>query len=305
MSVAMAPKLPTRLKADGLGRPQALAVELARAGRSVVIAAGTSDPPRGYEIPVAEAAAGTHVGEAARPGTSILLFPSRDLAGAALRSLDAWDVPGLRTGAYDGKAGRLERARMRRTATVVFTNPAMLHRGLLPHHDLWASFLSRLRYIVIDDLTAFGDVGGNHVAHVVRRLHRLAHHYGADPTFVCCSPGVGQPTRLAEILCGVGFDAVRDGPPSDPPGGAPPCAAAALEFPDIADAPVLCAQLRCAAYELPLTHADARYWPDTLDDGVRLLVLDNQVVIRQRRSWLGVEAVYCGGGWPAGDMPLT
>lgn len=303
MSVGCAPRLPARLKTDGLGRDQALAIELARAGRSVVIAGGTDGAPRCYEILVAEAAAGSHVGDVARPGTSVLLFANRALADDARRSLGR--VPGVRTGAYDGTAGRLERARMRRIATAVFTNPRMLHKGLLPHHRLWAGFLSRLRYVVIDDLTTVGGMAGGHLVHLVRRLHRLAHHYGADPTFVCCAPGIAPPTRLAEIVCGVEFDAVRDHPASDPPDAARPASIAATGLPDVAHAPVLYAQLRCAAYELPLTHADARYWPDTLDDGVRLLARDNQVVIRQRRSWLGVEAVYCGGGWPAADVTLS
>ena len=37
---------------------------------------------------------------------------------------------------------------VRKHANTVLTNPDMLHVGILPHHGLWASFLSRLRLVV-------------------------------------------------------------------------------------------------------------------------------------------------------------
>ena len=118
--------------------------------------------------------------------------------------------PGVVAGAYDGDTGNEERAWIRRHATAVLTNPEMLHSGILPHHDRWATFLGRLRYVVVDELHAFRGIFGSHVAHLLRRLRRLANHYGADPTFVCCSATIGQPERLAAALCGVPVEAVVD-----------------------------------------------------------------------------------------------
>src|SRR4029453_14492529 len=86
----------------------------------------------------------------------------------------------------------------------------MLHSGILPHHDRWATFLGRLRYVVVDELHSFRGIFGSHVAHLLRRLRRLAHHYGADPTFVCCSATIGQPERLATALCGLPVEPVLD-----------------------------------------------------------------------------------------------
>ncbi|HEX9993347.1 MAG TPA: DEAD/DEAH box helicase [Acidimicrobiales bacterium] len=56
--------------------------------------------------------------------------------------------------------------------------------------------------------------------------------------------------------------------------------------------------LACAAYELPLSHADARYWPEVLDDGVRRLALDGRLRVRDRRAY------WAGRGWPAHGIGL-
>jgi DEAD/DEAH box helicase domain-containing protein len=456
-----------RLGVPTLWSHQAEAIDLARSGRSVVVATGTaSGKSLCFQAPIAEAAA-TPV----RSGTSLMLFPTKALAHDQLRSLNDRGFAGVVAGAYDGDAGTEQRAWIRRKATVVLTNPEMLHSGLLPHHDRWAKFLSRLRYVVLDELHTFRGIFGSHVAHVVRRLRRLARFYGADPTFVCCSATIGDPARLATALCGLPVEAViDDGSPSsekllaiwNPPrrtsgpgrgrgrSGASRrtsshdataevmselvssghrtiafcrsrratelvaadvrrqlpdaqgervkpyrggfladhrreveeelfsgaldgvVATSALElgidvagldavvldgFPgtvasfwqqagrsgrscDRTSAAVLVAgddqldqwfathpielltrlpepavvnpdnpavadvHLRCAAQELPLTHADEQYWPGLLDDVVRRLVLDDQVSVRERRRGGGPQALFTAGGWPAHDVSL-
>ena len=70
---------------------------------------------------------------------------------------------------------------MRANANVVLTNPEMLHVGMLPFHARWATFLMRLRYVVIDELHVFRGIFGTHVAHLLRRLRRLCARYGVDP----------------------------------------------------------------------------------------------------------------------------
>ncbi|HEY3141207.1 MAG TPA: DEAD/DEAH box helicase [Acidimicrobiales bacterium] len=196
------------IRMDGLSlwSHQASAIDLARSGRSVVVATGTaSGKSLCYQVPLAEAAANP-----VRSATSLLLFPTKALAHDQLRALTEWEFPGVVAGAYDGDAGSEERAFIRRKATTVLTNPEMLHSGLLPHHDRWATFLGRLRYVVIDELHVFRGIFGSHLAHVVRRLRRLARHYGAEPTFVCCSATIGEPGRLASAICGVPMEEVID-----------------------------------------------------------------------------------------------
>lgn len=436
---------------------QAQAIDLARAGRSVVVATGTaSGKSLCYQAPIAEA-----VRAPVRPGTALIVFPTKALAHDQLRALTALEVPGLAAGAYDGDASPEERTWIRTRANVVLTNPEMLHAGILPHHERWSTFLGRLRYVVVDELHTFRGIFGSHVAQVLRRLRRLALHHGAQPSFVTCSATIGEPAGLAEALTGVPAEAVTDdgsprGPRTvalwQPPlldvvtgarasahretavvasglieaghttlaftrsrrstelvaadvrrrlprplaprirayrGGYLPeerraieddlfggrlagiVATTALElgidvgglgavvldgFPGTmasfwqqagragrrgdpaavvlvagadqldqwlvrhphellrrrpepavvnpANPYVLDPHLRCAAHELPLTHADQRFWPGALDDGIRRLVQDDQLVVRRRGRRQEPMAVWDGVGWPSHHVGL-
>ena len=86
----------------------------------------------------------------------------------------------------------------------------MLHCGVLPHHQRWATFLMRLRYVVIDELHTMRGIFGSHVAHVLRRLRRLCARYGSSPTFIFTSATIGEPARLASALCGLPVEEVSD-----------------------------------------------------------------------------------------------
>ncbi len=185
---------------------QAEALDLVRAGRSVVLATSTGS---GKSV-VHQAAIGEAALAPARPGTALYLSPTKALAQDQLRALVELDLPGVVASTYDGDADRAMRARARRDATVVLTNPEMLHCGLLPHHAGWMRFLSRLRYVVVDEVHQYRGLFGSHVAHVLRRLRRLAAHHGAEPTFVCASATVGDPAGLASALTGVDVTAVVD-----------------------------------------------------------------------------------------------
>lgn len=59
---------------------------------------------------------------------------------------------------------------------------------------------------------------------------------------------------------------------------------------------VLYPHLACAAFELPLTEDDEKWWPDVLDDGIRELVKDDVLKIRPPTTRAGVGAVWNGGG---------
>ncbi|HEV7720018.1 MAG TPA: Zn-binding domain-containing protein, partial [Iamia sp.] len=117
---------------------------------------------------------------------------------------------GLVPATYDGDASPEARTWARANANVILTNPEMLHCGLLPHHERWATFLHRLRYVVVDELHTFRGVFGSHVAHVLRRLRRLCARYGADPTFVFASATIGDPSGLASALIGAPVVEVTD-----------------------------------------------------------------------------------------------
>ena len=188
---------------------QAEAIDHVRAGRCVVLATGTaSGKSLAFQLPIAEAVIGSP------PGTALLVYPTKALAQDQLRSMHALRLPGLVAATYDGDTGPEARAHIRRTANVVLTNPEMLHTGVLPSHARWATFLRRLRVVVVDELHVLRGVFGTHVAHILRRLRRLCRQYGSDPVFVFTSATIGEPDVLATELCGLPVvPVVHDGSP--------------------------------------------------------------------------------------------
>ncbi|NPA90784.1 MAG: DEAD/DEAH box helicase, partial [Chloroflexi bacterium] len=114
----------------------------------------------------------------------IYLFPTKALAQDQYRHLARLlrAVGGERwVGVYDGDTPPAERARIRKQARVLITNPDMLHMGLLPYHPRWSTFWQGLQYIVVDETHTYRGIFGAHVANVFRRLRRVARFYGADP----------------------------------------------------------------------------------------------------------------------------
>lgn len=198
---AFAPCIDQRLAELGIGElwaHQAAAIDHLRAGRSTaVVTATASGKSLCYQLPIAEA-----VLDPIHPGTALALFPTKALAQDQLTAFNHLAVPGLVATTYDGDTGTDARTWARRHANVVLTNPEMLHCGILPHHGRWATFLMRLRYVVVDELHVLRGVFGTHVGHLLRRLRRLCAAYGSTPTFVFTSATLGEPARLAAELCG-------------------------------------------------------------------------------------------------------
>ncbi|MBI2894909.1 MAG: DEAD/DEAH box helicase [Deltaproteobacteria bacterium] len=182
---------------------QGEAIRHARAGRHVVVATPTaSGKSLCYVIPILERLIREPEARA------LLLFPtkalSRDQEDAIRRMIrDAGvDATGLSAVTYDGDTPADARARARDSSRIIFTNPDMLHAGILPHHASWAKFFSGLRFVVIDEVHTYRGVFGSHVANVLRRLKRVAAFHGARPTFVLSSATIANPREHAAELVG-------------------------------------------------------------------------------------------------------
>lgn len=147
-----------------------------------------------------------------------LLYPtkalSRDQEGTLGKLLEATGVD-VRLGTFDGDTPREERTRIQNRADFMITNPDMLHSGILPNHNRkWRTFLSRLKYIVIDEVHTYRGAFGSHVANVLRRLVRVCQMHGSNPTFVCSSATIGNPAEHVEALFGRPFHVIsKDGAP--------------------------------------------------------------------------------------------
>jgi DEAD/DEAH box helicase domain-containing protein len=178
---------------------QVAAAEAVWNGGDVAVATGTATGKSlAYLLPMLAA-----IGEGeAMPATSLYLAPTKALAHDQLRRLALMDLPGLRPAAYDGDTAPEERRWARRHATVVVSNPDMLHAGILPNHAAWQSFLKRLRFIVVDEFHVYRGLFGANLAAVLRRLLRLVEHYGGDPSIIGTSATVDDPEGTLGTLTG-------------------------------------------------------------------------------------------------------
>jgi DEAD/DEAH box helicase domain-containing protein len=185
---------------------QAEAFDHVQAGRNVVVVTPTaSGKTLCYNLPVLNRLV-------LEPGArAMYLFPTKALAEDQLqefqKTVDAMGVP-IKAFTYDGDTPSDARRAIRERANVVFTNPDMLHSGILPHHTKWAKAFENLRYFVIDELHFYRGVYGSHLGNILRRLRRICEFYGSTPQFVCCSATIANPRELAEALCEQPFSLV-------------------------------------------------------------------------------------------------
>jgi len=191
------------------------AFDIVAQGRNAAIVTPTaSGKTLCYNLPVFNAILGD-------PHTrAMYLFPTKALAEDQLHEFRAaaeklGDSTSIKAFTYDGDTPQDARRSIRERANVVFTNPDMMHSGILPHHTKWAKAFENLKYIVIDELHYYRGVYGSHLANLLRRMKRICSFYGSKPQFICCSATIANPQELAQTLVEEPFDLVsNNGAPS-------------------------------------------------------------------------------------------
>lgn len=211
------PEVINAIQLAGIDHPwahQATAAEHALDGESVVIATGTaSGKSLAYLAPVLSTLLEGSEAPNGRGTTALYLSPTKALAADQRRAVKALAAPlgnSVRPAVYDGDTPVEEREWVRQYANYVLTNPDMLHRGILPAHPRWSSFLRSLRYVVIDECHTYRGVFGSHVAQVLRRLRRVCARYGSDPVFLLASATAAEPASAAGRLTGLPVHEVAD-----------------------------------------------------------------------------------------------
>ncbi|PRH78920.1 DEAD/DEAH box helicase [Streptomyces solincola] len=211
------PEVIAAIRDCGIEHPwahQAEAAGLALDGRSVVIATGTaSGKSLAYLAPVLSTLLDGSEAANGRGATALYLSPTKALAADQRRSVRSLAAPlgnRIRPAVYDGDTPVEEREWVRQYANYVLTNPDMLHRGILPAHPRWSSFLRALRYVVIDECHTYRGVFGSHVAQVLRRLRRVCERYGSSPVFLLASATSAEPGGSAGRLTGLPVTEVAD-----------------------------------------------------------------------------------------------
>jgi DEAD/DEAH box helicase domain-containing protein len=199
------------LHAIGIPAPyshQARAIAASLAGDDVVLTTPTaSGKTLCFNAPVLDAIL------ADASARALFLFPTKALSADQYANLHALierlDVP-IRTYTFDGDTPQDARRAVRDHGQIVITNPDMLHAAVLPQHTKWSKLFENLRYIVIDELHTYRGVFGSHMAHVLRRLLRIAAFHGARPQIIACSATIQNPVELAERLTGRTFTLVAE-----------------------------------------------------------------------------------------------
>ncbi|MDO5849230.1 MAG: DEAD/DEAH box helicase [Methanobrevibacter sp.] len=139
--------------------------------------------------------------------TALYIYPAKALANDQLNVLKGLEKDlelNLNPNTYDGDTPKSKRASIRSSSRCVLTNPYQLHLILAWHHQ-WKKFYKNLKYIVIDESHFYKGVFGSNVAYLIKRLKRIANHYGAKPQFILSSATLANPLELANKLTGEEF----------------------------------------------------------------------------------------------------
>jgi DEAD/DEAH box helicase domain-containing protein len=180
---------------------QRRAIDAAREGKHVLTATPTaSGKSLCLHLPVLDALARD------ASASALYLYPTKALSRDQEHGLHALireaelNIPAL---VFDGDTPADARRAAKKHGRILLTNPDMLHAGILPNHARWASLLSNLKYVVIDELHTYRGVFGSHMAHVVARLKRIAKLHGSAPRFVMATATIGNPRAHAARLLGL------------------------------------------------------------------------------------------------------
>ena len=150
---------------------------------------------------------------------ALYIFPLKALEQDQMKGLLIW-LKGIgsmkiRAEIYDGDTPPYRRKKIREDVPeILFTNPDMLHRGILAHHQSWEKLLKNLSFVVLDEVHTYRGIFGSHLNQVIRRLKRLCHLYGSAPRFILLSATVNNPKTFGERLIGKSLEVVcSDGTP--------------------------------------------------------------------------------------------
>jgi DEAD/DEAH box helicase domain-containing protein len=187
---------------------QVESIERVRRGENIVVCTATSSGKTlCYNLPIIERILQE------RSSKAIYIYPINALINDQLKSLfrinlalgkDAIGIARY-TGSLNSEQRRLARER---SPHIWLTNPEMLHLSFLLWRQNWEDLWRNLRFVVIDEVHTYRGVFGSNVAQLLRRMLRMAEHYGSSPQFICCSATIANPQELVERLTGRPFTVI-------------------------------------------------------------------------------------------------
>ncbi|KAF7359385.1 P-loop containing nucleoside triphosphate hydrolase protein [Mycena sanguinolenta] len=198
---------------------QTAAINAINKGKNVIVSTATASGKSViYQVPVLQFL------EADPSSTAIFVYPTKALAQdqrGALEQLIAScpQLDHLTIATYDGDTPQEHRAGIREKASVIFTNFDMVHASILPHEDLWRTFLKNLKVFALDELHYYSGLLGSHVAQITRRFRRVLTALGNRRViFVSCSATISNSSLHMQRITGIDATDIEviteDGAPS-------------------------------------------------------------------------------------------
>lgn len=129
---------------------QAQSINHLGAGKSVIVSTSTSSGKSLiYQIPALKAF------EKDPESTAIYIYPTKALAQDQKRGLSELlgcceHLEHIKIATFDGDTPKEDREYIRENASVIFTNPDMLHITLMPNEDQWRRMFRNLKLVVVD-----------------------------------------------------------------------------------------------------------------------------------------------------------
>ena len=197
---------------DRLYQHQADAIQKAIAGSNVVLQAPTaSGKTLSFAVPMLEKLISEQNAHA------LMIYPTKALAldqreqllalhggltDAGGRQIDSWW--------YDGDTENEYRGLLREDPPhILITNPDMVHMSFLGHADLWKSFLSTLRFVVVDEIHEYRGYFGSNVSLILRRFYHHLAQQGIRSQYFLASATCANAKEHAENLTGLDFEEVN------------------------------------------------------------------------------------------------
>ncbi|MBW1914463.1 MAG: DEAD/DEAH box helicase [Deltaproteobacteria bacterium] len=136
---------------------------------------------------------------------ALYIFPLKALEQDQLKTLSSLtkkiNEREISIAVYDGDTTHYKRRQIRsEVPQILFTNPDMLHCGIMAYHEKWKPLFENLKFIVLDEVHTYRGIFGSHMNQIIRRLKRICAMYGADPKFILLSATISNPQEFGEIL---------------------------------------------------------------------------------------------------------
>ena len=212
---SLSPEVADHLHRNGIAclyQHQAEAMLKALSGANVVLQAPTaSGKTLSFQVPMVE----TLVREP--DAHALMIYPTKALAYDQRNQFrrifgnmgDFWGQS-IESWWYDGDVDRGTRQAIRSAPPhILLTNPEMVHNSFLAHAEAWDTFLSNLKYVVVDEMHEYRGYFGSNVSLVLRRLVHHLNQRGVSPQFFLASATCANAKEHAENLTGLVFEEVN------------------------------------------------------------------------------------------------